>query len=38
MRRQQRLALHWDIVKDLRATGTLALDGEPVFADGRYLL
>ena len=31
-------ALHWDIVKDLRTTGTLSLDGEPVFADGRYLL
>ena len=30
-------ALHWDIVKDLRTNGTLYLDGEPVFADGRYL-
>lgn len=31
-------ALHWDIVKDLRTTGTLYLDEEPVFADGRYLV
>ena len=31
-------ALHWDIVKDLRTTGSLYLDGEPVFADGRYLV
>jgi aminopeptidase len=31
-------ALHWDIVKDLRTTGTLYLDGEPVFEGGRYLI
>jgi aminopeptidase len=31
-------ALHWDIVKDLRTTGTLYLDGEPVFDGGRYLV
>ena len=31
-------ALHWDIVKDLRTTGILSLDGEPVFEDGRYLI
>jgi aminopeptidase len=31
-------ALHWDIVKDLRTTGTLSLDGEPVFEGGRYLV
>lgn len=31
-------ALHWDIVKDLRTTGTLSLDGEPVFERGRYLV
>jgi aminopeptidase len=29
-------ALHWDIVKDLRTTGTLYLDGEPVYESGRY--
>jgi len=29
-------ALHWDIVKDLRTTGTLYLDGEVVFEDGSY--
>jgi aminopeptidase len=31
-------ALHWDIVKDLRRTGTLYLDGRAVFEDGRYLV
>lgn len=31
-------ALHWDIVKDLRTTGVLYLDGEPVFEGGRYLI
>jgi aminopeptidase len=31
-------ALHWDIVKDLRTTGTLYLDGEAVFEAGRYLI
>lgn len=31
-------ALHWDIVKDLRTTGTLSLDGEAVFEGGRYLV
>jgi aminopeptidase len=30
-------ALHWDIVKDLRAEGTIELDGRTVFANGRFL-
>ncbi|MGH2617819.1 MAG: aminopeptidase [Thermomicrobiales bacterium] len=33
-----RSALHWDIVKDLRAEGVIELDGETVFANGRFLL
>jgi aminopeptidase len=31
-------ALHWDIVKDLRKTGALYLDGRGVFEDGHYLV
>ncbi|MGI9252740.1 MAG: aminopeptidase [Thermomicrobiales bacterium] len=31
-------ALHWDLVKDLREGGQIAIDGRPVFAEGRYLL
>jgi aminopeptidase len=31
-------ALHWDIVKDLRRTGTLYLDDRAVLVDGRYLV
>jgi aminopeptidase len=31
-------ALHWDIVKDLRTEGTIALDGKPVFANGCFLV
>jgi aminopeptidase len=31
-------ALHWDIVKDLRTTGALYLDGEAVFQGGTYLI
>jgi aminopeptidase len=30
-------ALHWDIVKDLRTTGAIYLDGNKVFENGRYL-
>jgi aminopeptidase len=29
-------ALHWDIVKDLRTTGSLYLDGDEIFAAGSY--
>ena len=29
-------ALHWDIVKDLRQQGTITVDGEVVFMDGRW--
>ena len=31
-------AVHWDMVKDLRPGGELALDGEPVQRDGRWLI
>jgi aminopeptidase len=31
-------ALHWDLVKDLRAEGKIALDGRVVFEHGRFLL
>ncbi len=31
-------ALHWDLVKDLRAEGIIALDGKTVFANGRFLI
>jgi aminopeptidase len=31
-------ALHWDLVKDLRAGGTIECDGEIVQRDGRWLL
>jgi aminopeptidase len=30
-------AIHWDIVKDLRAEGEVAVDGTPVLRDGRFL-
>ncbi len=30
--------LHWDLVKDLRTEGTIELDGERVFQDGRFLI
>jgi aminopeptidase len=29
-------ALHWDLVKDLRQEGTIALDGRVVFSRGRF--
>jgi aminopeptidase len=31
-------ALHWDIVKDLRASGEIYLDGKKIFENGRYLV
>jgi aminopeptidase len=31
-------ALHWDIVKDLRPSGAIELDGRPIFADGAFLI
>ena len=31
-------ALHWDIVKDLRAEGEIYLDGKKIFEQGRYFL
>jgi aminopeptidase len=31
-------ALHWDLVKDLRTEGTIELDGQVVFASGRFLI
>ena len=36
-RRPQRLGLHWDIVCDLRDGGEIALDGETVQRDGRFV-
>jgi aminopeptidase len=33
-----RSAIHWDIVKDLRAEGALYLDGRKVFERGRFLI
>jgi aminopeptidase len=30
-------SLHWDLVKDLRTEGAIDLDGEPVFANGKFL-
>jgi aminopeptidase len=33
-----RSAIHWDIVKDLRATGAIHVDGRLVQQDGRWLL
>jgi aminopeptidase len=30
--------LHWDLVKDLRTEGKIELDGEPVFAEGKFLI
>jgi aminopeptidase len=31
-------AIHWDIVKDIRADGAVLLDGEPVLKNGAFLL
>jgi len=31
-------AIHWDIVKDLRAEGRVEMDGTPVLEKGRFLL
>jgi aminopeptidase len=31
-------ALHWDIVKDLRQTGAVEIDGRPIFANGAFLI
>ncbi|NDJ60269.1 MAG: aminopeptidase [Chloroflexi bacterium] len=31
-------SIHWDIVKDLRTAGTVYLDGQTVFQDGRLLV
>ena len=31
-------ALHWDIVKDLRANGEIYVDGKKIFENGRYLV
>lgn len=33
-----RSAIHWDIVKDLRRGGEVAVDGKAVLRDGRFLL
>lgn len=33
-----RSAIHWDLVKDLRAAGMVLLDGEPVLDRGKMLL
>ena len=30
-------ALHWDLIKDLRAEGEIRLDGEKVFEKGKFL-
>lgn len=32
-----RSALHWDIVKDLRADGHVLVDGRPMFVGGRFV-
>jgi aminopeptidase len=31
-------AVHWDMVKDLRASGRILLDGRPIFEDGQWLV
>lgn len=31
-------AIHWDIIKDMRRSGTVFADGEPVLRDGVFLL
>ena len=31
-------AIHWDIVKDIRAEGAVYLDGEPVLEKGKFLM
>ncbi len=31
-------ALHWDIVKDLRVNGSIELDGDRVFENGKFLV
>ncbi|HET7092017.1 MAG TPA: aminopeptidase [Thermomicrobiales bacterium] len=31
-------ALHWDIVKDLRQSGEIAVDGHAIFANGAFLI
>lgn len=31
-------ALHWDIVKDLRTSGTITIDGQTVFEDGIWIV
>jgi len=31
-------ALHWDIIKDLRQTGEIYLDGELLYQDGKFLI
>ena len=33
-----RSALHWDIIKDLRAEGAIELDGRRIFENGRFQL
>jgi aminopeptidase len=35
---QNNSALHWDIVKDMRTSGRLVIDGKPVIEDGRLLV
>ena len=31
-------AIHWDIIKDTREEGTIFLDGEPIFSQGKFLI
>lgn len=35
---QNRSAVHWDLVKDLRVTGKILLDGETIFANGQWIV
>ena len=31
-------SIHWDLIKDLRQTGSVVVDGAPVLADGVILI
>lgn len=34
---RNRSALHWDLICDLRRSGRLSIDGEPLLVDGRFV-
>ena len=35
---QNRSAIHWDLITDLRSGGRIEVDGSPLLVDGRFVI